>query len=303
MKKILIALTLALGLLACKNGEVKTIKDDKVDTLREYKTEKTLIAPKRKIAIASFDNKVGGVADKRNITGKLQAIMGTELSKTGRFILLERPDIDKVMQEINFSNTMGEGKVAQMQKLLDADYIITGAVTKYTNNTQGDKGFLSTAKEQKTEVTLDFKIVNVLNGVVSNAQSGEGTSTKKVGTTLGMGTTSAYDDTVEEDALRAAAIAAVEKIIKEVDKTPWSAKAQLSGKDLYINAGAKTNLPLGSKFDVYKQGKAIIFDGIVAGYEEEYLGSAKSVRYMGEDASVCEYDGKSFSGNAIVRLK
>ena len=303
MKKILIALTLALGLLACKNGDVKTVKDDKVETMREYKETKTLITPKRKIAISSFENKVGSVAEKRNIASKLQTIMSTELSKSGRFILLERPDIDKVMQEINFSNTLGEGKVAQMQKLLDADYIVTGAVTKYTNNTQGEKGFLSTAKEQKTEITLDFRLVNVINGIVSNAQSGEGTSTKKVGTTLGMGTTSAYDDTVEEDALRAAAISAVEKIIQEVDKTPWSAKAQLSGKDLYINSGAKSNLPVGTKFEVYKQGKAIIFDGIVAGYEEEYLGTAKSIRFMGEDASVCEYDGKTFSGNAIVRLK
>lgn len=48
MKKILIVLMLAIGIVACKSGEVKTVKDDKVETLREYKDEKVLITPERK---------------------------------------------------------------------------------------------------------------------------------------------------------------------------------------------------------------------------------------------------------------
>jgi len=303
MKKIIIALTLALGLLACKNGEVKTVKDDKVETMREYKEDKTLITPKRKIAIASFKNNVA-IAEKRKSGENLADIMSTELVKSGRFIVLERQEIDKIMAEVNFSNTLGEGKVAQMQKLLDADFIVTGAITKYTNNTQGEKGFLSTGKEQKTEITFDFKIIDTKTGQVIMAESGLGTSKKAVGTTLGMGTTSAYDDTVEADALRAAAISVVEGIIKQVDKTVWSAKViKTSGTDIYINAGIKSNLPLGTKLEVYKQGAAIVADGIFYGYDEKLVGTAKVVRYLGDDAAICEYSGDSFSGNGQVRLK
>jgi curli biogenesis system outer membrane secretion channel CsgG len=302
MKKILLSILLVLTLASCKNGEVKTIKDDKVETLREYKDEKTLITPKRKIAISSFKNNVA-IAEKRKVGENLSDIMATELLKSQRFILLERQNIDAVMAEFNFSNTLGQGQLAQIQSLLDADFIVTGAITKYTNNTQGEKGFLSTAKEQKTEITFDFRIVDTRTGQVILADSGEGTSTKKVGTTLGMGTTSAYDDTVEADALRAAAIDVLEGIIKQVDNTPWTAKAQYSSGKLYINSGNKSNLKLNTKLSVYKQGKAIIFDSIVAGYEEEYLGEAKVTNYVGEDAAVCEYSGPSFSGNAIVRLK
>ena len=64
MKKTLIVLMLAIGIVACKSGEVKTVKDDKVETLREYKDEKVLITPKRKIAIASFKNNIA-IAEKR----------------------------------------------------------------------------------------------------------------------------------------------------------------------------------------------------------------------------------------------
>lgn len=303
MKKLLLIAILALGIVGCRNGEVKTVKDDKVDTLREYKENKTLITPKRKIAIASFKNNIA-IAEKRKAGENLSDIMATELVKSGRFIVLERQEIDKVMAEVNFSNTLGEGKVAELQKLLDADFIVTGAITKYTNNTQGEKGILSTGKEQKTEITFDFRIINTKTGEVILADSGEGSSKKSVGTTLGMGTTSGYDDAVESDALRAAAIDVLEGIIKQVDKVAWSAKVvKVSGQDLYINSGVKSNLPIGTKLIVYKQGQALIFEGQFLGYDEEEYGTAKVIRYLGDDAAVCDYDGKSFSGNGIVRLK
>lgn len=303
MKKILIVLMLAIGIVACKSGEVKTVKDDKVETLREYKDEKVLITPKRKIAIASFKNNIA-IAEKRKAGENLSDIMATELVKSNRFIVLERQEIDKVMAEVNFSNTLGEGKIAEFQKLVDADFIVTGAITKYTNNTQGDKGFLSTGKEQKTEITFDFRIINTKTGEVILADSGEGTSTKKVGTTLGVGTTSGYDDTVEADALRAAAIDVLKGIIAQVDKVEWSAKViKVSNGEVYINSGIKSNLKIGTKLKVYKQGAPITFEGIFYGYDEKYIGDAKVVRYLGEDAAICEYDGESFSGNGQVRLK
>ena len=48
MKKILLSILLVLTLASCKNGEVKTIKDDKVETLREYKEEKRSLVVKGK---------------------------------------------------------------------------------------------------------------------------------------------------------------------------------------------------------------------------------------------------------------
>lgn len=303
MKKLLLILTTLVFVISCKNGEVVTTKNNKVETLREYKADTTIITPKRKIAITSF--KVNNsVAEKRNAGANLADIMATELVKSGRFIVLERNDIDKVLGEINFSKTLGEKRVSEIQNLLDADFIVTGAITKYTNSIQGKKGLVSSGKEQRTEITFDFKIIDVRTGEVILADSGEGLSVKEVGTTLGVGTTSGYDDAVEADALRAAAIDVLEGIIAQVDKTDWTAKViKTDKKEIYINAGVKSNLQLGTKLSVYKQGEAIVSDGIFYGYDEKLVGTAKVVRYLGENAAVCEYDGDIFSGQGVVRFK
>ena len=53
-----------------------------------------------------------------------------------------------------------------------------------------------------------------------------------------MGTTGGYDEAIEADALRAAAIYAVSNIVSQVDKTPWSANVvKVTDSEVYINAG------------------------------------------------------------------
>lgn len=303
MKKIIIAMMLASAFFACSSGEVKVEKDNKIQTLREYNENDTVIVPKRKIAIATFKNNTA-LAEKREIGQNLADIMATELTKTGRFVVLERDALDKVMQEVNFSNTLGEGKVAEFQELKDADFIVTGAITKYTVNTIGKKGFASTKKEQRAEVLFDMRVVSVRTGEVILADSGEGTGAKETGTTFGMGTTGGYDQTVEADALRAAAISVVENIITEVDKTPWTANVvKVNGKEIYINSGSKSNLPIGTELTVFRQGEAIMYEGELLGYEETAVGTATVTRYLGEDAAICTYDGKYFSGPGLVRIK
>lgn len=303
MKKIITAIALASLMLACSSGEVKVEKDNKIESLREYNEDTTIVAPKRKIAIASFNNNTA-LSENRKVGENLADIMYTELNKTGRFIVFERAAVDKIMQEVNFSNTLGEGRVAEVQQLKDADFIVTGAITKYAVTTTGKKGITSTKKEQTAEVLFDMRIVDVHSGKVVSADSGEGKATRETGTNFGVGTTGGYDETVESDALRAAAIKAVENIVAQVDKTPWSANVvKVNGNELYINAGARSNLPIGTELTVYRQGEAIVYEGELLGYEETAVGTATVARYLGEDAAICTYDGKFFSGKGLVRLK
>lgn len=303
MKKLITTIALVSIMLACSSGEVKVEKDNKIESLREYNEDTTLVAPKRKIAIASFNNNTA-LAENRKVGENLADIMYTELNKTGRFIVFERGAVDKIMQEVNFSNTLGEGRVAEVQQLKDADFIITGAITKYAVATTGKKGITSTKKEQSAEVLFDMRIVDVHSGKVISADSGEGKATRETGTNFGVGTTGGYDETVESDALRAAVIKAVENIVAQVDKTPWSANVvKVNGGEIYINAGARSNLPIGTELAVYRQGEAIVYEGELLGYEETAVGTATVSRYLGEDAAICTYNGKFFSGKGLVRLK
>lgn len=302
MKKILAALMLAGLLISCTSGEVKVTKSEKTESLRDYNETSTVVAPKRKIAISSFNNN-SPLAETKKIGKGLADIMATELTKTGRFIVLERDAIDKVMEEVNFSMVLGEGKVAEEQQLKDADFIVTGAITKYTVSTVGKKGFISTQKEQRAEVLFDMRLIDLKSGRIIFADSGEGLGKKETGTSFGMGTTGGYDEAIEADALRAAAIYAVSNIVDQVDRTPWSANVvKVTDNQIYINAGSLSNLPIGTELEVYKQGQAIIYEGEVLGYDEEKVGTATVSRYLGEDAAICTFNGSYFTGRGVVRI-
>lgn len=302
MKKFLVGTLLLAFLGACSSGEVKVSKSEKIESLREYGESSNVVAPKRKIAISSFNNN-SPLAQTRKIGEGLADIMATELTRTGRFIVLERDAIDKVMQEVNFSMVLGEGKIAEQQQLQDADFIVTGAITQYSVNTVGKKGLTSTKKEQTAEVMFDMRVIDLKTGRILFADSGEGRGTRETGTSFGMGTTGGYDEGIESTALRAAAIFAVTNIVNQVDKTPWTASVvKVAGEEIYINAGSLSNLPIGTKLDVYRQGEAIMHEGQLLGYDEKKVGTAVVERYLGEDAAICSYDGGHFSGRGLVRI-
>ncbi|UUV17878.1 penicillin-binding protein activator LpoB [Fusobacteria bacterium ZRK30] len=301
-KKLLIVALLALTLGACSNDGVSNVrKDDKIQSMRDYDSVQGVVSPKRKVVIAEFKNQTR--FGSRRLGSSLTDVITTELVKSNRFIVLEREDLSKVMQEINFSNTLGQGQLASERKFQDADYVITGAITKYSVNTTGNKGIVSSSKTQRAEISFDMKMINVRTGEVVLSDQGEGVSDVEYGTTLGIGSTGGYDEGLEQEAFRAAAINVMDNIIKTVDKTPWMANvAKVSGNKLYINAGQKSNVEIGTKLGVYKQGEKIEFNGKFLGFEENKVGEAKVVDYLGEDAAILEYKGETFNIPGVVKL-
>jgi len=302
-KKLLIAALLTLTLGACSNnkGVSNVRKDNKIQSMREYDSVQGVVSPKRKVVIAEFKNQTR--FGSRRLGNNLTDVITTELVKSNRFIVLEREDLAKVMQEINFSNTMGQGQLASERKFQDADYVITGAITKYSVNTTGNKGIISSSKTQRAEISFDMKMINVRTGEVVLSDQGEGVSDVEYGTTLGVGNTGGYDEGLEQEAFRAAAIDVMDNIIETVDRTPWMANvAKITGNKIYINAGQKSNIEIGTKLGVYKQGEKIEFNGKFLGFEENKVGEAKVVDYLGEDAAVLEYKGEAFTTPGVVKL-
>jgi curli biogenesis system outer membrane secretion channel CsgG len=301
-KRLLIVALLTLILGACSNDNMSNVrKDDKIQSMRNYDSVQGVVSPKRKVVIAEFKNQTR--FGSRRLGSNLTDIITTELVKSNRFIVLEREDLAKVMQEINFSNTLGQGQLASERKFQDADYVITGAITKYSVNTTGNKGIISSSKIQRAEISFDMKMINVRTGEVVLSDQGEGVSDVEYGTTLGVGNTGGYDEGLEQEAFRAAAIDVMDNIIETVNKTPWMANvAKISGNKLYINAGQKSNLKIDTKLSVYKQGEKIEFNGRFLGFEENKVGEAKVVNYLGEDAAILEYKGEAFTIPGIVKL-
>lgn len=302
MKKYIGIFFTALLLVGCSNTEIRSTikKEDNISSLREYNTYKGSLAPKRRVIIGKVKNYSRfGTQRTDSIT---QDILISEFSNSGRFNVLEREDLDSVMEELAFSNSLGEKSILSKQKFLDTDFVVVGSVTKYDLNTTGSKSLFSKSKEQRAEAVIELKVIDVLNGKVWT-ETGEGSASVKFETVLGAGTYGSYGS-LEKEAFRAAVIQGVEKIVKKLDSIPWTAAViQKDRNKIIINSGLNNNLQLGTQVNVYKQGKAIEYRGEVLGYEESLVGTATVDSYIGNDAASLIYNGGDFSLPAIVKMK
>ena len=289
-KKLFLIFILFTLLIGCKNSEIRSDikKENTISNLREYDILKANLTPKRKIIIGKVKNYTRFGTQRTDTITK--DILASEFSNSGRFTVLEREDLNSVMEELAFSSNLGENSV------------VIGSVTKYNLNTVGNKSLFSKSKEQRAEAVVELKVIDVLNGKTW-IETGEGSSSVKFGTILGTGTYGSYGN-LEEEAFRAAVIQGVEKIINKIDSLPWcAAVVKKDGNKIIINAGMDNNLKIGTEVEVYKQGEAIKYKGEFLGYEETLVGTAVVNSYIGNEAASLKYEGNDFSLPAIVKLK
>ena len=125
MKKTLMGIAIVTIAISCTTQQ-KVVKVE--PQILEVKQEEQAL--KRKVAIARFSNETqyakGVFYDKDNDPIGKQAvdILSTKLASTNKFILLERQDMDKIMDELKLAGNEGLQKVG-------ADYLIIGSVTEF----------------------------------------------------------------------------------------------------------------------------------------------------------------------------
>lgn len=300
MKKITALILLSIMITACTGIRSNIQKDNTVEQLRDYNITKENLAPRQRVIIGTIKNYSRFGTQRTDSIAK--DILVSELSKTKRFKILERGDLNTILEEIAFSDSSGERSLLSKQKFLDSDFVIVGNVTKYELNTTGTKSIISKNKEQRAVAAIELKIIDVLNGKVWS-ETGEGTSTVSFGTVLGAGSYGSYGS-LEKEAFRAAVIDGAEKIVKKIDSLPWTAAVvKKSGNKLIINSGVENNLELGTPLNVYEQGEPVVYRGELLGYEETLVGTATVKSYIGTEAATAEYKGVDFSVPAVVKLK
>src|SRR5205085_10032596 len=134
---------------------------------------------------------------------------------------------------------------------------------------------ITQSKRQIVKCTVDIRVVDTETGQILYADSGSGLAKKHTGGVLGLGTRAGYDETLEGEALRAAIVKFVNNIVEQVEKKPWSCRvADVDGKNIYLNAGHDSGLPIGQALTAYHLGRAIKdpTTGMVIGNTEEKVG-------------------------------
>ena len=212
--------------------------------------EKTI---KRKVAIGRFSNETqygkGIFYDKENDPMGKQAldILSSKLAQSEKFILLERSDLNLLVQE------SGDG-----MKKIGADYIILGSITEFGRKNEGQQKVFSNTKVQTVEAGVSIRIVDTYTGLIIYSDEAKGmaeTSTKEV---MGIGGQAGFDATLSDKAISAAISQLVENVINKCTDKPWKSYI-LSVEDgnYIISGGTSQGLAAGDTFNVYLKGKVV----------------------------------------------
>ena len=249
-KLYLIVCSLFLGVsLYAQKKETKV----ELQVVESNSAEKTL---KRKVAIVRFSNETqygkGIFYDKENDPMAKQALdnLSNKLASTGKFLLLERSDLDKIMEEGNLSG-ISYNKIG-------ADYVIVGSITEFGRKNIGDANLISRSKVQIAEAAVSIRLIDVASGLIIYSEEAKGEAELKTKSTLGVGGSADYDATLSDKAISAAISQLVENVINNLMDRSWRAYfLAVDGTDIFISGGKSQGLSIGDVFAVKEKGKSV----------------------------------------------
>ena len=295
----------ALGFSGCAAmTSVKMKQDVSANTTEKVKSKYTGI--KRRVGVVDFENKTAYGQSRLGQAGS--DILITELVKTGKFIVVEREKMNRLMEEqkLGLTGAIDGNTAAQMGKILGLSAIVTGAISNFGVRTTGSEYIIVQSKRQEATCTVDVRVVDAETGQILLADSGKGVSKVSSGGMLGLGTKGGYSESIEGDSLRAAVSMLIENITSQINKKPWSTRiAQVANGKIYLSAGSESGLEVGQKLKVFSQGAEIKDpdSGVVLGREEEELGVVQVASHAGEKLSLATVvKGRSPSKGDICRL-
>ena len=253
--------------------------------------EKTV---KRKVAIGRFSNETqyskGLFYDKANDPMRKQAldILSSKLASSGKFILLERDDLEILLSE----SKEGMNKIG-------ADYIILGSITEFGRKTEGQQKVFSSTKTQTVEAGVSIRLVEASTGLIIYSEEAKGFAETSSKQSLGVGGTAGFDATLSDRAISAALSQLVENIINKCMDKPWRSYILSSEGGTYIiSGGASQGLSKGDKFNVYKKGKTVTNPqtGLKIELPGVKLGVVTIISSYGDtpdsEVSFCSYEGE-----------
>lgn len=260
--------------------------------------EKTI---KRKVAIGRFTNETqyakGLFYDKENDPMRKQAldILSSKLAASGKFILLERDDLDVLVAEAGSS----------MNKI-GADFIILGSITEFGRKAEGQQKVFSSTKTQTAEAGVSIRLVEAATGLIIYSDEAKGYAETTTKQTMGIGGSAGYDATLSDKAISAALGQLVENIINKCMDKPWrSYFLSVEDGSYIISGGVSQGLASGDNFTVYKKGKTVTNPqtGMKIELPGTKVGTVSILQSIGDtpetEISFCSYDGEELDVNSL----
>jgi len=220
--------------------------------LASVPTVKTL---KRKVAIGRFSNETRygrtfQVDSSLDPLGKQASdMLATRLVQSQKFLVFERPDLDKVTSE---------QKITRDSNLIGVDALIIGSVTEFGRGTTGKSGFLSSTKIQTAHAKVEVRLVDARTGYVFFTATGAGQASTESGEIAGFGSKADYDGALNDKAIGAAISDLQSSLVSKLEERPWRTDIlKVNGPQIYISGGARQGLRVGDRLAVLWEGESV----------------------------------------------
>jgi curli biogenesis system outer membrane secretion channel CsgG len=269
---------------------------------------------KKRIAVARFQDRSG--SGWNNIGDGVADMLVTALVKSGKYLVLEREEMEKIIQEQKFSNSslVTPETAAKVGKLLGAELFVIGSVSEFGTKQSSVGGnvplFGGSLTTKKARAVVDVRLVSITTGEILAAETKDGeessTGVSVRYEAIDFGNSTSWDNTDIGKATRQAVDGCVELITENMAKIPWSGKVLRVNADgtILMKPGSEGNVKTGMEFTVFREGEEIKDPdtGLSLGSEETKIGRIKVTEDMlkGKAAKAKVLEGKDIkTGDAI----
>lgn len=249
--------------------------------------------PKKRVAVMNFDyatvrDTVSAMFGTDEDIGKgIADLIVENLVQSGKYSVIERKALDKILAEQNLSNSdrVDSSTAAKLGRVLGVDAIIMGSITQFGRDDKSGgaaaevasrvTGKFGLGKVRRSEanavVGISARMVNAETAEIVATAKGMGESTRKGTSLLGAGggsvvgagavdmTSSNFANTIIGEAVNKAVVQLCGTLDQQSAALPARAVvieglvADATGGDLVLNVGSKSGLKIGDKLEVRRK--------------------------------------------------
>lgn len=241
-------------------------------------------AHKKRVAVLNFDyatvqTTVSAIFGTNVDVGKgISDLLVQQLVTDGKFSLIERNAIDKILNEQNFSNSdrVDSSTAAKIGKILGVDAVVMGSITQFGRDDQNKTygGGVATLnkfgigglqkREAKAVVGITARLVDTTTGEILAAVTGTGESQRKGTSLAGAGggggnsagggydmTSKNFSETILGEAVKQAVTSMASQLDAKADALPTRKAdfsglvADVSGNTIILNIGRSSGVQVG----------------------------------------------------------
>lgn len=300
-KKAWSLFVVAFAIAGCATVEQKPVATESpVPRSRQAEAQEKLLIPqakryKLKVAIGRFTNETNygrsllNDADLDRIGKQASDMLASRLIQSGQFIVLERPDLNKLRKEQELIGASG---------IVGSDTLIIGSVTEFGRSVTGKAGFLSSTKVQTAKAKVDIRLVDARTGHAYFSAIGAGEASTESGEIAGFGSRADYDATLNDRAIAAAISDVIDRLVSKLSDREWKTDIlEVKAGRVFISGGKHQGLREGDALAAMAAGETVKsrqtgFDVTLPAIQ---VATLKVVQLFGEtetnEGAICEVTG------------